>query len=225
MTTNIYKQAIKHNILPSRLRRWCCADFKEKWGSEKVVIIGVRREESYKRSFRNEIEIPRNKFSGSIEKFKEYREEQIKKKLSKKKSIDQFDEHKESMVTCVSGKDKIVLSPILEWTEDDVWSFLEIVKVPTNPLYKTDKRVGCILCPMANVHQKKTQILKYPYVKKKWIDAIKIMINNNYRKDLRQQYSEISDDDFAECVFDTWIAEIPLKQLLSDRFLQLKLDL
>lgn len=103
--------------------------------------------------------------------------------------------------------------------------FLKIINVPTNPLYKTKKRVGCILCPMSPVHQKKQDLLEYPYVRKKWIDAIKIMINNHYREVLRQQYSEISDDDFAECVFDAWIENIPLKQLLSGRFLQFKLDL
>lgn len=70
------------------------------------------------------------------------------------------------MVTCLSGKDEIILSPILEWTEKDVWSFLVIINVPTNPLYKTFKRVGCILCPMANLHHKKQNLLKYPYVKK-----------------------------------------------------------
>ena len=35
------------------------------------------------------------------------------------------------MVTCVGGKDKVLLSPILDWTEKDVWTFLnEVVKVP-----------------------------------------------------------------------------------------------
>lgn len=226
LTTSIYKVAIKKNILPTRQKRWCCDEFKEKVGAGKVVILGVRKQESYKRKFRNEIEVAGKKFSGSIEDFNEYREERIKNKLKKKKTIDQFDEHKETMVTCLSGKDKILLSPILEWTEKDVWSFLVIINVPTNPLYKTSKRVGCIFCPMANLHHKKQNLLKYPYVKKKWVDAVKIMLNENkYRYNLRQQYSEISDDDFAECIVDAWIKEIPLKQFLSDKFLQFKLDL
>ena len=44
------------------------------------------------------------------------------------------------MVTCVGGRDKILVSPIIYWTERDVWQFLnDVVKVPHCKLYNKDK--------------------------------------------------------------------------------------
>lgn len=46
-------------------------------------------------------------------------------------TFDQFSKHEEEMVACVRGRDKIIISPILHWTERNVWEFLnEVVKVP-----------------------------------------------------------------------------------------------
>ena len=83
---SIYDIALKKHIIPTRTMRWCCAEFKEMSGAGKVTLIGIRKAESVRRSKREEIEISNHKFSGNF---------------------DQFSEHKEKMVTCVNGKDKI----------------------------------------------------------------------------------------------------------------------
>jgi phosphoadenosine phosphosulfate reductase len=46
--------------LPYRQRRWCCAEYKERGGSGRYVITGVRRVESNNRKNRRSIEICRN---------------------------------------------------------------------------------------------------------------------------------------------------------------------
>ena len=46
---SIYSRAIERGILPTRLVRWCCADFKESTGAGKVTLIGIRKEESTRR--------------------------------------------------------------------------------------------------------------------------------------------------------------------------------
>ena len=175
---SIYSEFLKRKCLPSMKIRWCCAEFKEKGGANKVVLVGVRNSESVKRSKRKEVEVPGQKFSGDFDGFNEWSEKRrIKKqkKLAKDKAqFDQFSEHKEQMVTCINGKDKIVVSPIIHWSDDDVWEFLnEVVRVPHCELYdKGRTRIGCIMCPMS----KKSQILKnieeYPHVYEKWVKAI-----------------------------------------------------
>ena len=175
---SIYSEFFKHKCLPTMKIRWCCAEFKEKGGANKVVLVGVRNSESVKRSKRKEVEVPGQKFSGDFDGFNEWSEKRrIKKqkKLAKDKAqFDQFSEHKEQMVTCINGKDKIVVSPIIHWSDDDVWEFLnEVVRVPHCELYdKGRTRIGCIMCPMS----KKSQILKdieeYPHVYEKWVKAI-----------------------------------------------------
>lgn len=97
---SIYDMALKKHVLPTMRFRWCCAEFKETSGAGKVTLIGIRKQESVRRSKREEIEISGHKFSGNF---------------------DQWSEHEEKMVTCVGGKDKILVSPILYWTERDVW--------------------------------------------------------------------------------------------------------
>ena len=75
--------------------------------------------------------------------------------LRKCEDFDQWSEHQEKMVTCVGGKDKILVSPIIHWTEKDVWEFLNAQNIPHCSLYdKGYKRIGCILCPMSNYKQK-----------------------------------------------------------------------
>ena len=175
---SIYSEFLKCKCLPSMKIRWCCAEFKEKGGANKVVLVGVRNSESVKRSKRKEVEVTSHKFSGDFDGFNDWSEKtRIKKqkKLAKDKAqFDQFSEHKEQMVTCINGKDKIVVSPIIHWSDDDVWEFLnDVVQVPHCELYdKGRTRIGCIMCPMS----KKSQILKdieeYPHVYEKWVKAI-----------------------------------------------------
>lgn len=68
-------------------------------------------------------------------------------------TLDQFTRSQEvEGVQCVKGKDKIVINPIIDWTKEDVWYFLnEVVKVEHCELYdKGWQRIGCLFCPMAS---------------------------------------------------------------------------
>lgn len=177
LTTSIYKEFVKRKCLPSMKIRWCCAEFKEKGGEGRVTLVGVRNSESIKRSKRKEVEVTGRKFSGDLDGFNEWREkriEKIKKKAAKDNQFDQFSEHQEQMVTCVGGKDKIVVSPIIHWTDKDVWEFLnKVVEVPHCELYDQGwTRIGCICCPMANIKSTLRDIERWPHVKEKWIQAI-----------------------------------------------------
>ena len=46
---SIYEIAKRKHILPTRRFRWCCAEYKELSGVGKVTLIGIRKQESYRR--------------------------------------------------------------------------------------------------------------------------------------------------------------------------------
>lgn len=193
---SIYDMVKQRGCLPTKKIRWCCKELKEMSGAGKVTLIGVRREESVKRSKRNEVEMDNYKFSGSF---------------------DQWSEHRENMVTCVGGKDKIIVSPILYWTNRDVWEFLNSNDIPHCSLYdKGYKRIGCMLCPMSNYKQKIREIRDYPHVKRNWIKAIEWMMENKWTE------KRLTED--AEMAFNWWISGKSFKQFYADEYLQQKID-
>lgn len=192
---NIYQVAVEKQILPSMRIRWCCAEFKENAGAGKVTLIGIRHEESARRSKRKEVEVSGRKFSGYLDQFEEWSAEQMKKKY-KNLNQDQFSYDMEKEIRCINGKDSILISPIIDWTERDVWEFLnEVVKVPHCELYdKGYKRIGCILCPMSNPKQKRRELKDFPYVKEKWLQAI-AEIRNSGGGITRRKYTKTREDN------------------------------
>ena len=46
----MFQLILKKKMLPTRIARWCCRELKEGGGKGRSVLIGVRAEESYKRS-------------------------------------------------------------------------------------------------------------------------------------------------------------------------------
>lgn len=162
-------------VLPTMRIRWCCAVFKEKGGENRVTLTGVRKAESARRSKRNEVEVSNHKFSGNLDGFEEYSQKRIKRKI-KNINQDQFSEVKENEVRCINGKDKIIINPILNWTDENVWEFLnKVVEVPHCELYDApynQTRIGCIGCPMATTNNQRKSFEMFPHVREKWIKAI-----------------------------------------------------
>lgn len=194
---SIYDMAKKKHILPTMRARWCCAEYKETSGAGKVTLIGIRKEESARRAKREEI-------STSI------------KGKRTEESFDQWSEHEEKMVACVGGKDQILVSPIIHWTERDVWEFLNMNNIPHCKLYDEGyKRIGCILCPMSKYRQKVKEMKRYPHVKRKWMETIQWLIDNGY---LNRYFSD------AETGFKWWISGKSLEQFYADEFLQQKIN-
>ena len=199
---SIYQIAVEKEILPSKRIRWCCQEMKETAGAGKVTLIGIRKKESARRAKRNEVEVTSRKFSGNLKGFEVWQAKELEKREAKlirkmkregkKINEDEFSLQRDNVVRCINGKDSILISPIFEWTERDVWYFLNyIIKVPHCELYDIGyKRIGCILCPMSQLKQKVKEMKDYPHVKNNWIKAIKkireITIN---RKNKKEKYS------------------------------------
>lgn len=179
---SIFNIAVKRQILPTMRVRWCCAEYKETAGAGKVTLIGIRHEESSRRARRNEVEINSRKFSGTLEQLDKYRLEQNEKAKKPRKGRKPKGEplsivtaNGERVLGCIHGKESLLISPIIHWTEKDVWEFLNVVmQVPHCSLYDEGwTRLGCIGCPMSSQKQKRIENARYPHVKRNWIKAIK----------------------------------------------------
>lgn len=175
---SIFRIAVEKQILPTQRVRWCCAEYKENAGAGKVTLIGIRHKESSRRAKRNEVEISNRKFSGSLDDFEEYRQEQKVKRArrrSKKDGVNITNADNEQTLGYINGKESLLISPIINWSEHDVWEFLnDVVSVPHCSLYDEGwKRIGCIGCPMSSRKQKLFENKRYPHVKRNWIKAIK----------------------------------------------------
>lgn len=180
---SIYNIAVQKKILPTMRVRWCCVEYKETAGAGKVTLIGIRHAESTRRAKRNEVEINNHTFSGDLEGLEEYRKEKTakanrSKKTAENKQVTIVNANGERTLGCIHGKESLLISPIIHWTEDDVWTFLNTLGIAHCELYDQGfHRIGCILCPMSQPKQKRKEIERWPHVKRNWIKAIKSIRN------------------------------------------------
>lgn len=130
-------------MFPTVERAYCCKDYKH---NPKYVdacsIVGVRKAESPKRAKRTTFE--------------------IKNKTIKKRNTVLFNEYFEEHCQSTGTAGIIQLKPIIDWSDDDVWEYIERYDLPVNPEYKLNRRVGCIVCPKANFSSNYKSLLKYP---------------------------------------------------------------
>lgn len=195
---SIYSMAIKKKMLPTRLIRWCCKEFKESFGAGLVTLIGIRHAESQRRKKRQELST------------------QIKG-VRNELSFDQWSEHSESMVTCIGGRDKVLLSPIIAWSDRDVWNFLNIIiNVKHCILYDQGyNRIGCIGCPMSSYRQKNAEFIRWPHVRNNWLKVCKQLIDNGY---IRYNFNS------PEQLFSWWISGKNYNEWYNDSIVQKKIN-
>ena len=188
-------------MLPTRLRRYCCQYLKEFAGAGQLTMIGIRREESIKRSKRMEVE--------------------IKGKKGQSYDLDQFNREREREVGYKLGKETILISPILYWTEKDVWEYIRENKMPYCELYdEGDKRIGCIFCPMSGKKNIYKNAERYPKCYNKMLDTIEYIIkNNDYGIDFIKKYPQITNKD----IFDAWASSEKYKKYFSQKYDELDL--
>jgi phosphoadenosine phosphosulfate reductase len=192
---NFYQIIIDYQSLPTMTKRFCCKELKEQSGAGTVTIIGIRRAESNKRAKRNELEISGRKYSNSL---------------------DQFNIDNESQILCIKGKDKILLSPIINWSNSDVWTFIRDHNMPYCELYDQGyQRVGCMFCPYCTPKSKIRDLNKYPLVAREIKKSISKLCDMG-------KYTEFNND--VDEIFNWWICNKSSKVYLAQKQ-QLKLNL
>lgn len=88
---SIYRLIREKGMLPTRRVRYCCQVLKEQAGKGTVTLLGIRAAESPRRAKRPEFAAGYNPLE-----------------------MDQFNIDREKFISCVGGRDKIMLSPILQ---------------------------------------------------------------------------------------------------------------
>lgn len=146
---NIIKK--HHGLLPTVQISYCCEDYKHPVGLlDRCSITGVRKAESRARS-------TRTTFS--------YRNKSVKKTFPG--INDYFLESCQS----VGSKSVISLLPIVDWSDREVWDYINRHGLPVNPEYKLNNRVGCIVCPKANFTRNFVYLMRYPKLVDAFISA------------------------------------------------------
>ena len=99
---------------------------------------------------------------------------------------------------------KTLVNPIVDWTEDEVWEFLnDIVKVPHCCLYDEGfKRVGCIGCPLASDKSRRMEFERWPKYKNMYIRAMQKMCDN-HPGEIRVATGELSEGGVHS--FEKWV--------------------
>lgn len=114
---------------PTRLARYCCEWFKESSGKGRVTVTGVRWAESANRANNQGVAV----FFGKAKSTKKYADENVVEyKVNKRGSIVLNDDNDEArrMVEHCFRTQKTLVNPIVDWTEEDVWEFLNGGGVP-----------------------------------------------------------------------------------------------
>lgn len=152
---------------PTRIMRYCCEALKETYGKGRFIATGVRWDESSKRKELGSFSQPDKRLHASDE-IMLNSDNDIKRRMT---------EH------CMQ-KNKMIVNPIIEWTDNDIWDFYWNECKAHNPLYKMGYlRVGCIGCPMAGKRRWK-EFADFPKYKDTYIRAFDKMLEKRKAKGL-----------------------------------------
>ena len=169
-----------HTIPPTRKVRYCCSALKETSGGGRLVVTGVRWDESInRRDSHGLVDI----HTSSKALINDSIENNVAAELNSRGSLifmDDNDYSKKVVEHCYVTK-RTTLNPIIDWDDDDVWEFLnEVAKVPHCSLYDEGyKRLGCIGCPLSGRNNMLRDFERWPKYKELYIKAFDKMIANH----------------------------------------------
>lgn len=208
----MWQLIVKQRIPPTRLRRYCCAVFKERSIKGRLKVTGVRRAESAAR-YHNSGVIT---VTGNP---KTTRKEVDRRNLdyaeTPRGGIVMNDDNAETrrFVECCYRTTTMMINPIVDWTDADVWEFLRHYGCKSNPLYQDGfARVGCIGCPLAGAKQQKKQFARWPKYRAAYVRAFDKML------DARKDAGLRVDDNWTdgEAVMRWWLGDDPEQMALED---------
>lgn len=175
---------VEKNGLPLRQMRYCCKVLKESAGAGFATLVGVRREESVRRSKYDFVDV-------------------VSRRKEHKERVSGYDLDDIIAVNhqCIKGKDKVLLRPILDFTEKDVWTIINEFHLPKNPCYEKVGRVGCIFCPFSSRQTIERYCIEYPKVKETLMKSISVFLKN-------KPSIGLSRDEY----FDWWLSDMSLQE-------------
>ncbi len=169
-------------IPPTRLIRYCCEILKEQNGKNRMIATGVRWAESTKRKNRAVYEKP-------------HREKE-------KRILINDNSNTRMLFENCRLKAKRVCNPIIDWTDNDIWDYINSEKIKTNELYQCGfQRVGCIGCPLAEKSKRGFEFARFPIYKQNYIRAFDKMLLEREKRGKETKWKT------GEEVFRWWVME------------------
>jgi phosphoadenosine phosphosulfate reductase len=106
-----------------------------------------------------------------------------------------------------------MVNPIVDWSNSDVWEFLNYYGCDSNPLYRQGFcRVGCVGCPLGGFKSMKREFALYPKYKEQYIRTFDKMIQRRIEKGLPAVWNS------GEECFVWWIGDDPNQLTLDEYF-------
>lgn len=167
----------EHTLPPTRKVRYCCSALKETGGQGRVVVTGVRWAESANRKNTHDVVDIRGKKAK-----KKADAMGVEYKQNKHGDVILNDDNDDSrrMVEQCYRTHKTMVNPIVDWTDEDVWDFLNSNGIPHCSLYDEGfTRLGCIGCPLSGSKNMIRDFERWPKYKELYIRAFQRMIDNH----------------------------------------------
>ena len=167
----------ENGMPPTPKHRYCCQILKENGGTGRVVVTGVRWDES----------VSRRKSHGVVDlrtSSKKIIQNQLNTNIAADINdhgslvfLDDNEETRKIAEYCYQKK-RVTVNPIIDWDEEDVWEFLnEVVKVPHCCLYDDGlTRLGCVGCPLAGAEQMLKDFNRWPRYRELYVKAFDRLI-------------------------------------------------
>lgn len=148
-------------VIPSRVMRVCCGELKErKMPDAPYIVTGVRWAESPGRRAKSGIAMVYTESAAAAAGL-----------------LTTDDASSRRLFEQCRMRGVRVLNPIIDWSDDDVWSYLHSRGIEGNPLYKEGwTRIGCVGCPLAGRRAREIAFDRYPKLYKAWADAIEYVV-------------------------------------------------
>ena len=196
---NMFDLIVKKGIPPTRLTRYCCSIFKESTEKNRVIVLGVRAAESTKRMNRDTFSTWGSKLNDA----KYFNLSHVEEVFKDAKDQDEVWDC--TLVTTARKNKTIIVNPIYEWSDTEIWDYIRENNIDYNKLYDMGySRVGCILCPFARKSEKSRDIVTFPKYKDRYIRAFDKMLEARRLAGKNDPYGEWTD---GEGVFRWWIED------------------
>lgn len=189
---------VRKQFPPTRIQRYCCAELKEAKGAGRVVVTGVRWAESARRRKNKGIV----NISGSSVFETAERLNVVGVKNNYGLMLNSDNDENRRLVECCMAKAKVMLNPIVDWTNEDVWEFIRSYNIPYCGLYDEGfKRLGCVSCPLGGCKSMKRELEFFPQFVNFYIKTFDEMLEARRRsgKVINKQWTD------GESVLAWWI--------------------
>ena len=204
----------KEHFPPTRVARYCCKVLKERGGSGRLKVTGVRKKESARRSKQGGLITIIGK-PATVEKEAAKLNAQTEKTSGRGLILNMDNDPSRRLVEHCYRTTFTMLNPIIDWSDGDVWDFLKAHGCKSNPLYECGlKRVGCIGCPMAGKNRY-AEFERWPKYRAMYVAAFDRMLAARERAGKPWHTKTTSWPD-GESVMRWWLGEDETQILWED---------